>query len=86
MKLTFAVTLMLGVVGAFFATAASADESAARVVKVDSLAVKERIRSMEQINVSAETDKLPEQPSSSAVADLLLEAGELDKQTDNAQR
>ena len=44
------------------------------VVRVDSLKVKERIRSIEQIVVSAETERVAEQPSTAAVAELLEEA------------
>ena len=48
------------------------------VVPVASLDVKERIRSIDQINVTAETDKIAEAPSSAAVAVLLDEAEQLD--------
>lgn len=48
------------------------------VVPVASLDVKERIRTIDQINVSAETDKVAEAPSTAAVAALLEEAEQLD--------
>ena len=49
-----------------------------QVVPVASLEVKDRIRTLDQINVSAETDQIPEAPSTKAVADLLDEAEILD--------
>ncbi len=56
--------------------AAFADSSA--TVKVDALKVKERLRSMEQINVTAEKEQQVVTPISEAVADLLREADVLD--------
>lgn len=50
------------------------------VVQVDSLQVKERIQSMEQINVSAPTEQIAEAPSTDAVAQLLEEMRQLDEQ------
>ncbi len=64
MKLITTSALILFCAGAY------ADE----VVKVSSLQVKERIQTMEQVNVSAPTERKAEQPSSKAVADLLAEA------------
>ena len=61
-----------------FTAAAWGDE----VVPVASLEVKDRIRTIDQINVSAETEKIAEAPSSEAVAQLLEEARELDAQAD----
>jgi hypothetical protein len=52
------------------------------VVPVASLEVKDRIRTIDQINVSAETEKIAEAPSSEAVAQLLEEARELDAEAD----
>lgn len=48
------------------------------LVPVASLEVKERIRTIDQINVSAETEKIAEAPSTEAVADLLEEARLID--------
>jgi hypothetical protein len=58
----------------FFSGGAWADE----LVPVASLEVKERIRTIDQINVTAETDKIAEAPSTEAVADLLEEARLID--------
>ena len=63
------------------ATSILADE----VVPVASLEVKERIRSIDQINVTAETDKLAEAPSTAAVAALLDEAARIDAHTTEPQ-
>ncbi|MEM7100230.1 MAG: hypothetical protein AAF541_18325 [Pseudomonadota bacterium] len=49
-----------------------------QTVQVASLQVKERLRSIEQINVSAETTPTEEKPISDAVAKLLEEAETLD--------
>ncbi len=48
------------------------------VVPVASLEVKDRIRTIDQINVSAETRQVAETPSTAAVAALLDEAEQLD--------
>ena len=56
--------------------AAFADSSA--TVTVDTLKVKERLRSMEQINVTAEKEQQVVTPISQSVADLLREADALD--------
>ncbi len=50
-----------------------ADDSAGNV-QVSSLKVKERLQSMEQINVTAEKKQVAAEPESSAVAALLREA------------
>ena len=57
---------------------ASMSASADEVVNVSSLKVKERIQTMEQINVSAELEKQEEAPTSEAVAELLEEATEIE--------
>ena len=49
-----------------------------QTVQVASLQVKERLRSIEQINVSAETTLTDEKPVSDAVAKLLEEAKVID--------
>ena len=54
-----------------------ADESTK--VTAASLQVKERLKSIEQINVTAPTDQKEVEPVSQAVADLLKEADTLDK-------
>ena len=56
----------------------SASVFADEVVDVASLEVKERIQSMEQVNVSAPTEKQAEQPSTDAVAALLEEASAIE--------
>ena len=65
---------LLSAIVALLATSVSADE----VVNVSSLKVKERIQTMEQINVSAELEKQEEAPTSEAVAKLLEEATEIE--------
>ena len=53
-------------------------------VLVSSLTVKERLHSIEQINVSAEKKQVKVEPASAAVAALLAEAEAID-QKDRAQ-
>ena len=55
------------------------------VVSVPSLEVKERIQSMEQVNVSAPTEKQAEAPSTNAVAELLEEATEIEAEAEADQ-
>ena len=57
---------------------ASMSASADEVVNVSSLKVKERIQTMEQINVSSELEKQEEAPTSEAVAELLEEATQIE--------
>ena len=57
-----------------------ADE--AQLTTLPSLVVKERLQSIEQINVTAETEQQEEQPVSAAVAQLLDEAQQLDAPTE----
>lgn len=64
--------LLLGVFPV--AMSAVADE----VVSVASMEVKERIQTMEQINVSSELVKKPETPTTDAVAALLEEASQIE--------
>lgn len=59
----------------------AASAVANEVVPVASLEVKERIRTIDQISVSAETEKVAEAPSTAAVAALLDEAEQLDANT-----
>lgn len=68
MKILISIAVIL------ISTSVFADE----VVSVASLEVKERIQSMEQINVSAPTDPVPERPTSAAVAELLDEASAIE--------
>ena len=72
---------LISAVALLLATTAAAD-TATSVVSVSSLDVKERIRTMEQINVSAETDQVAEQPTTSAVAELLDEATEIESEAE----
>ena len=58
--------------------AAAADDVREGVL-VSSLKVKERLQSIEQINVSAEKKQLKVEPESAAVAALLAEAEAIDK-------
>ena len=58
-------------------TGAAADTSF-RPVSTQSLQVRERIRSIEQINVTAEKEVAPEAPSSERVKALLQEATQLE--------
>jgi len=71
---TFATTLVC----ALACTAAFADDS--RTVAVPSLKVKERLHSIEQINVTAEKEQHAVKPESKAVESLLAEAEELDRE------
>jgi len=54
-------------------------------VQVPSLKVKERLQSIEQINVTAEKKQLAIAPESEAVAALLREADSIDAQTGDDQ-
>ena len=72
---------LISAVALLLATTAAADNTTS-VVSVSSLDVKERIRTMEQINVSAETDQVAEQPTTSAVAELLDEATEIESEAE----
>ena len=63
---------------ALVALVVGANAWADEVVSVASLEVKERIQTMEQINVSAEVEVQPEMPTSEAVAALLDEATEIE--------
>lgn len=65
MRMTAAVFATLFLTGAAFA------DQAGSVVAVDSLNVKERIKSIEQINVTADKDLVDVAPSSQRVADFL---------------
>ena len=70
-----AVAIVVGV-----SMSASADE----VVNVSSLKVKERIQTMEQINVSSELEKQEEAPTSEAVAELLEEATQIEAEAEGS--
>lgn len=67
---------LLSILVMVFGSAVWADE----VVSVASLEVRDRIQTMEQINVSAETEVHPEAPTSEAVARLLEEAREIESE------
>ena len=66
---------------ALFASSAFAHHE--EPVQVASLAVKERLQSIEQINVTAEKEQLDVEPESQAVADLLAELEELEEQSED---
>lgn len=63
----------------------AAANDASESVQVPSLQVKERIRSIEQINVTAEKEAQAVEPESDKVAALLREAAELEEQDEAAQ-
>lgn len=63
---------------------ASMSASADEVVNVSSLKVKERIQTMEQINVSSELEKQEEAPTSEAVAELLEEATQIEVEAEGS--
>jgi small-conductance mechanosensitive channel len=69
---------LVTIICAFACTAAFADGTSS--VAVPSLKVKERLQSIEQINVTAEKQAKAEQPQSEAVEALLAEAEKLDEQ------
>lgn len=76
-----AVSVSAGDAAADRADAArQAIEAQAGTVQVPSLQVRERLRSIEQINVTAEKPVQAERPVSEAVARLLDEAKQLDAQ------
>ena len=66
---------------ALFTAGAFADEP----VRVASLQVKERLQSIEQINVTAEKEQLNIKPESDAVAALLDELDELEKDSETVE-
>lgn len=74
--------MLLGAVAIF--VGASMSVSADEVVNVSSLKVKERIQTMEQINVSSELDKQEEAPTSEAVAELLEEATQIEVEAEGS--
>ena len=74
--------MLLGAVAIF--VGASMSVSADEVVNVSSLKVKERIQTMEQINVSSELDKQEEAPTSEAVAELLEEATQIESEAEGS--
>ena len=64
--------------GGLLACGAAVADAPNNVVQVSSLTVKERLHSIEQINVTAEKAPLPVAPLTSQVARLLEEADALD--------
>jgi hypothetical protein len=60
-------------------------DDADKRVDVPSLKVKERLHSLEQINVTAEKPKQDIQPTSQVVVDLLSEADRLDSESAEPQ-
>lgn len=74
--------MLLGAVAIF--VGASMSVSADEVVNVSSLKVKERIQTMEQINVSSELEKQEEAPTSEAVAELLEEATQIEVEAEGS--
>ena len=69
---------------AFLATSAIANTEQG-TVQVPSLQVKERLHSIEQINVTAEKAPVDVKPESEAVAKLLEEADAMDRAEEEAQ-
>ena len=74
--------MLLGAVA--IVVGASMSASADEVVNVSSLKVKERIQTMEQINVSSELEKQEEAPTSEAVAELLEEATQIEVEAEGS--
>ena len=78
---TILTRLMLGAALALAPLSMSlADDT--QLKQLPSLEVKERLQSIEQINVTSETEPKQVKPVSQAVADILDEAEELDAQSD----
>jgi len=75
---------LLAALGLCAATYTWADQ--ADVVKVPSLAVKERLHALEQINVTAEKTPVDVEVESARVQDILDEAARLDEQAELPQR
>ncbi|MEM7077115.1 MAG: hypothetical protein AAF513_00680 [Pseudomonadota bacterium] len=78
--------IVLGAAAALCAVGTlAASQEGERTVKVPSLEVKERLQSIEQINVTAEKPVQEQAPISNAVAEALREAELLDTQTRAAE-
>ena len=83
LRICFTIAALALTPAASLADASLVDDSA--VVSAASLQVKERLKSIEQINVTAPTQAKQAEPVSKAVADLLQEAETLDAESDSVR-
>ena len=74
------------VLGSALLFTASAHADQVDRVAIPSLEVKERLHSIEQINVTAEKEAQPVQPSNAEISDILEEAAAIDESSQSAEQ